>query len=251
MTMVLKLLWLILLALLPLTYATLSCQSEASGVAALHATCMADVGCRWFYSHYSPEDFADLVTRRLQIVRDDASASLALQSAYHGDDDVRHFFQPPSWLTSNPAMVGVSSSSADATTDCLAVAANLANVATSSLPPLELMHALLVLVNHAVFLSDDRMCDPESEVAAIDPDTKITYCMVVENRICSTSTGIDSGLATAVMIGIIVVLCLVVLVVVVGSVMFFRNQRNPVNQQQSLRANTKDEDDTQIELDDM
>lgn len=212
---------LLLLLLVPMAYAMLSCATEASGVAALRATCNAIVGCRWYYGHYSLADFTDLVVRRLQLVRDEASATLAVQSAFHGDDDARHFFQPESWRAATPAMVGVASGQDGmGSSDCLVVA----DAAATSQPPLEFVHAALVLIQHAFFMSDDRMCDPETEVAAIDPETKVTYCMVVENRICATSTGIDSGLGTAVMIGVVVILCLMLIIVVTAAVLFWRKR---------------------------
>jgi hypothetical protein len=188
-----RLLLLLFTLLLACARATLHCATTAESVAALRAACLTDLGCRYFFAAETPENFARLVTQRLQLVRDWSSALSAAQSAFHGDDDVRHHFWPAGWRA-EPTLVGVGAAAqgdvAVETVNCSALAL------ATGLPPPELRDAVHLLVEYAIFLSDERQCDPESEVPVIDPDTHEPSCMLAANHVCASSTGVDDMLVS-------------------------------------------------------
>jgi hypothetical protein len=197
---------LILILLVALARATLHCETQAGSVSALRATCLADLGCRAFFWKVPVSEFARLVTQRLHLVRDWSSALASMQSTFHGDDDVRHHFWPHPWRNGTPALLTYGAIPLELTNavsaslhedDCALLAANLAHPATSSLPPIELRDAVHQLVEFEFFLSDDRLCNPESEVLVLDPDTGEPHCMPAANHVCASSTGINDTLNTA------------------------------------------------------
>jgi len=189
-----------------LVHATLHCETETSGVSALRAACFADLGCRAFFGKTPTSEFTRLVTQRLHLVRDWGGALAGAQSAFHGDDDVRHHFWPQPWRNATPALLtygtlpeGLPDAIGASIVEpgCALLATGLAHPSTSSLPPSELRDAVHQLIEFAVFLSDERQCNPESEVLVLNPDTGEPHCMLAANHVCASSTGIDDTLNTA------------------------------------------------------
>lgn len=190
--------------------ATLHCATKEQSVSLLRATCNADLGCRWFFGKKSMSEFTYEVVQKLQLVRTWDHALASMQSAFHGDDDVRHQFWPQSWRNATPALLtfgavpvelpdAVSASLNEA--DCLSLVASLGTASSSSLPPSELRDAVHMLVEYAIFLSDDRQCNPESEVLVLNPDTGDAHCMLATNHVCASSSGTDDTLTTVAIYG--------------------------------------------------
>jgi hypothetical protein len=200
---------LLLVFLVATAHATLYCPTQAEAVSALRAACLADLGARFYYGSMSLDAFTSLVVNRLQIVRNWESALAATNSAFHGDDDARHFFWPDAWRHNQPTLVAfgaLASSDASVTAaDCTALVANLATPTTSSLPPAELRDAVHLLFEYAVLMSDDHQCNPENEVAVRDADSGEVFCMVAEDRVCASSAAIDDWLTALVLVCALIV----------------------------------------------
>jgi hypothetical protein len=227
----------LLVAAASLARATMHCETQAGSVSALRATCLADLGCRAFFGKKPASEFARLVTQRLHLVRDWDSALAGTQSAFHGDDDVRHHFWPQSWRNDTPTLLAFGALPAELPDavgasllepDCSLLAANLAHPTTSSLPPIELRDAVHQLLLYAVFLSDERQCNPESEVLVLNPDTGEPHCMLAANHVCASSTGIDNTLTIATISMAAGLVGLAVLVLVgLGSYAFYKLRELP------------------------
>lgn len=219
------------------TRATLHCATEASAVSALRGACFADLGCRYFFGRKSAADFADLVVMRLQLVRSWSTALQATESTYHGDDDIRHLFQPSTWREGIPVLLsfGVNDSSRTMS-DCATLATDLAHPETSSRPPADLRDAVHMLLEHGIFLSDDRQCDLDSEVPVVDPVTHNVTCMVAEHRVCATTTGVDAGLTTAVYVGMAIALVLMIVLVFTANILFYCKVNRFMRKHQSDQA---------------
>jgi hypothetical protein len=226
-----------LILLVALARATLHCETQAGSVSALRATCLADLGCRAFFWKVPVSEFARLVTQRLHLVRDWSSALAGTQSAFHGDDDVRHHFWPQSWRNDTPTLLAFGALPAELPNavgasliepDCALLAAGLAHPTTSSLPPSELRDAVHQLVLYAVFLSDERQCNPDSEVLVNNPDTGELHCMLAANHVCASSTGIDDTLSiAAISMGAGLAGFALIMLLVLGSYAFYRLRELP------------------------
>lgn len=229
-----------LFLLLASARATLHCDTEAESVSALRATCFADLGCRAFFGKMSAGEFAHLVTQRLHLVRDWDSALAGAQSAFHGDDDVRHHFWPQAWRNATPTLLAfgalpVDLGSAAASLlapDCATLAASTA----SALPPSELIFAVHQLVEYAVFLSDERQCNPDSEVLVLDPDTGESHCMLAANHVCASSTDMDNTLTMAALsLGTGLVAFAVIVLLALTPYAFYKLRRLPSSVEEDTR----------------
>jgi hypothetical protein len=183
------------------TYSTLFCLSAQDGIDAVRAACFADFGCRAYYRYKSNATFTDLLVKRLQLVRDWNDATEALSTtSYHGDDDVRHLLVESRYRTADPVLVAFfSSGSSDGSVSQSAV--NCTSLATLSNvpPPWEIRDTVHWLLEHAVFLADDRPCS-ESEVAVYRVGSDDPYCVPAQGRVCASSIGNDETLSKAALI---------------------------------------------------
>ena len=173
---------------------------------ASRAQCLADRGCRAYFGRVSAATFNDLVTKRLQLVRDWNTALTAAASSSFADDDIRHYFWEADAIRAQPVLVTWDASTA--ARNCTALSADPAQA--SGAEGAELRDLAHLLLEYAVFLADERLCD-ESSVLSFDPETGVHACSVAADHVCVSSTGFDSRLTLAAYIlGFIVLVAVVV-----------------------------------------
>lgn len=212
--------------------ATLHCATQEEALELLRAACMADLGCRWFFGPKPWTEFSHVVVQKLQLARSWESALAAATSHFHGDDDIRHHFWPQHWREGVPALLTFGALPSDShaqavqllAPNCTAMTSALVyHPSASPLPPSELRDAVHLLVEYAVFMADERQCNPENEVLVINPDTNDAHCMLAAGHVCASGSGNNSLLAAVAMGMAIGLLCVVTLQqIAVGGYVFYK-----------------------------
>ncbi len=235
---------LIIVVLLGSVHATLHCATQQDAVASVYQACLNDKGCKAYYKDTPLDEFTPLVVEQLQLVRDWDDALSALGTAFHGDDDTRHFFWPEGWLTQDPTLVSFGTENAP-------VCNSSTSFMASTLPVPELRDVVHHLVLYKVFLAQERLCDSESETSALDPVTGEQYCMAVADHVCASSTGVETDLMQWAYVLLSICLVCVTLANLVPTILFVRTVL--LLKKQSLSAataiaRTDVSDDTRIPL---